>query len=409
MTVLPLELRNRFMLGDVRAQLELLPAESVHCVVTSPPYWSMRDYGAAGQLGLEDTLEEYIEAQVEVFRAVWRVLRRDGVVWLNVGDAYIGGRRGGIGASSTLEGSAIAQNESRKALDARQSFRRDRIDAGDVHHKASPGLKPKDLAGIPWTLALALRADGWWLRSDVIWRKPNAAPESIIDRPTKEHEYVFLLTKAARYFYDREAIREPFKDSTKARIRQKTFALQTGGPKDYRFGVNPARSSRRTLENVARQVVQKRNKRSVWTIPTEASKRKHYATFPRALVRQCLLAGTSEVGACMACGAPWVRCVAVEDPAGALGKGYHDHTDDLKRGQRGIPYAKSAPTRRTTGWRPSCEHEAPAGRCVVLDPYMGSGTTAVVANELGHDFVGIDINAEYIAIAERRLENRRGL
>jgi DNA modification methylase len=249
--------------GDVLSVLAALPEESVHCVVTSPPYWGLRDYGAEGQIGLESTPEEYVAKMVEVFCAVHRVLRNDGTLWLNLGDSYVGGGRGGLdgaGHGSLEEG---------------------RYQGGQRIGKIT-GLKAKDLAGIPWRVAFALQADGWYLRSDIIWSKPNPMPESVTDRPTKAHEYLFLLSKSPRYFYDAEAIREGIAEETvKDRVDTGRFTPERGfpGAVDHgngRLGDNPGG---------------KRNRRTVWTIATEPYPEAHFATFPRKLVQPCILAG----------------------------------------------------------------------------------------------------------------------
>ncbi|HKX02790.1 MAG TPA: site-specific DNA-methyltransferase, partial [Methylomirabilota bacterium] len=200
-----------------------LDENSAQCVVTSPPYWGLRDYGISGQLGLEKTFDEYVERVVIIFREVRRVLRRDGTLWLNMGDCYnAGGRGGSHGGKSTLEGGQENQNASmrypRKApttgVDV-GGWNDAEIDGGArvVHH----GLKPKDLVGMPWRIAFALQADGWWLRSEIIWEKPNPMPESVTDRPTRSHEQIFLLSKSARYYYDQDAIREPWADGRQGR------------------------------------------------------------------------------------------------------------------------------------------------------------------------------------------------
>ena len=379
--------RNVILEGDVHDCLKTLPAESVQMVVTSPPYWQQRDYKVEGQLGREATINEYVETLVDIFREVRRVLRPDGTLWLNIGDGYVtnpGNGRGG------------------EAKDGIEMTGRPPHRSGG--NKLGRGLKEKDLMGQPWRVALALQADGWWLRNDCIWSKPNPTPQSVTDRAAMSHEYVFLLTKQPRYFYDHIAVQEPAKESSRRRIAQRNFAHQTGGPKDYRVtGVNRSRSSRKALEGFARNGGEKRNLRTVWTIAPEPRTDEHFAAFPKKLVRPCILAGTSEWGACAACGAPWTRIVKIDDPDGRLGKSYHDHQDDLGRGQRGVPAADSRPVKRTVGWRPTCKHEAPVQPCLVLDPFMGSGTTAVVAWQTGRDYLGIELNPEYIAMAERRL------
>ena len=228
--------------GDVIDKLRELPDESVHCCVTSPPYWGLRDYATEGQLGLEKTPEEYVAKMVEVFREVRRVLRKDGTLWLNLGDSYAGGGNNRGNNSPLFDKQASNFGAT-----------------GQVGIRDVPdGLKPKDLVGIPWRVAFALQADGWWLRSDIIWAKPNPMPESVTDRPTKSHEYLFLLTKSANYFYDAEAIKEGAEQS--------------------------------------------RNKRSVWTVATAPYPEAHFATYPPDLVKPCILAGTSAKGCCAKCG-----------------------------------------------------------------------------------------------------------
>jgi DNA modification methylase len=402
--------RNTILVGDVREQLANLPDECVHCVVTSPPYWGLRDYGADGQIGLEETPDAYVCNLVAIFREIRRVLRKDGTVWLNLGDCYVGGRRGGVGENSTLEGTRHNQNESRRAAAKRQSFRRDKRDVGDRHHKAAPALKPKDLVGQPWRVAFALQADGWWLRSDIIWSKPNPMPQSVTDRPSMTHEYVFLLAKSRHYYYDAFAIREQGTSGASDLRKMAEGKERIGGL--HKDSTDPLMAASSTTNIGQKRAVGSadgtRNRRSVWEIATEPFGEEHFATYPTALVLPCIQAGTSEHGCCSSCGAPWVRQLEIEDPAGRLGKSYHDHTDDLVRGQRQVPYAKDAPVKRTIGWLPSCKHEAPTERAVVLDPFMGSGTTGLVAYNAGRDFVGIEINPSYAEMALRRIEPERG-
>ena len=252
--------------GDARDVLLTLADESVQTVVTSPPYWGLRDYGVDGQIGLEPTPELYVENMVSIFREVRRVLRSDGTLWLNMGDSYAGS---GAGGGGNRKGNEHGQHNA-VAKKGRPS--------------ALPTHKPKDLVGIPWRLAFALQADGWYLRSDIIWSKPNPMPESVQDRPTKAHEYIFLLTKSARYYYDAEAIREPAQDwGLRDRTNGKYHNEGTGlTPHSGLANSNNAESGR--------------NKRSVWEIPTQPYSGAHFATFPEALVRPCILAGTSEAG-----------------------------------------------------------------------------------------------------------------
>ena len=255
--------------GDVLDRLAEMPDESVNCVVTSPPYWGLRDYGADGQIGLEESLDEHIAKMVAVFAEVRRVLRSDGVMWLNYADMYHGGGY----ANHKINGTKWLEEH---GGDRRRSRQQDRINA-------NPDIKPKDLCGMPWRVAFALQADGWYLRSDVIWAKPNPMPESCTDRPTKSHEYVFLMTKSAKYWYDADAVREAFEGSTKDRRRSSNF--KKIGSQDDKFG-----SHNRGAE-IIKANENGRNIRTVWTIPTEAMPDAHFATFPQKLAHRCILAG----------------------------------------------------------------------------------------------------------------------
>lgn len=259
--------------GDALEVLRTLEAESVQCCVTSPPYWGLRDYGVAGQLGLERTPEEYVARMVEVFREVRRVLRQDGVLWLNLGDSYA---HSGCGARDAERWPKQARNDHmpQHAKRGRRLATVGEIDG--KHHtrggEAVPqerirvaGLKPKDLVGIPWRVAFALQADGWWLRSDVIWSKPNPMPESVRDRPTRAHEYLFLLTKGESYFYDAGAVAEP---------------------------ASPALNDRWDAARDAGAIAPTRNKRSVWTIGSQPFPDAHFAVMPEALAEPCVLAGS---------------------------------------------------------------------------------------------------------------------
>jgi len=251
----------RIIIGDALEQLRLLPAESVHCCVTSPPYYGLRDYGCAGQIGLEPTPDEYIAALVAVFREVRRVLRPDGTLWVNIGDSY----RGACGGWRAGNPDKNGGNSNRNG-------------AGVV-----AGTKPKDLLGIPWMLAFALRADGWWLRQDIIWSKPNPMPESVTDRCTKAHEYIFLLSKGARYWFDAAAIAEPCVWGDGQRV------VNVDTPKNAIIGLNPTREYGHQLDGG-------RNKRSVWTVASEPFAEAHFATFPPALIEPCILAGCPRGG-----------------------------------------------------------------------------------------------------------------
>lgn len=298
--------------GDAAEQLRTLDTDSVHCCVTSPPYFNLRDYGTPGQLGREATPEEYVEKLAAVFREVRRVLRPDGTLWLNLGDSYTSGGR--------------KTRDFDPKLPARSVARRPRT---------PQGMKPKDLIGIPWMAAFALRADGWYLRQDIIWHKPNAMPESVKDRCTKSHEHIFLLSKSARYYFGADAIREPFATPPRAGERR---SYRPGCASS--FGLDRGHMEQRG--NFAGLPLHPggRNKRDVWTVSTSSFKGAHFAVFPESLVEPCVLAGCPEGG-------------------------------------------------------------------VVLDPFMGSGTTGVVAQRLGRRFVGIDINLDYCRMAAERISKGR--
>lgn len=256
--------------GDVREVLRSLEAESVACCVTSPPYWQLRDYGVEGQIGLEATPEEYVAVMVDVFREVRRVLRADGTLWLNLGDTYLGGRCGGRGEIGVTSG---------RNHDAARAVREA---MGGSAHKTAPGLKPKQLVGIPWRVALALQADGWWLRSECIWHKPSPQPESVNDRPTRDHEHVFMLSKSAHYYYDADAVKEPTTGGAKPRGRGVNPKARAAGP---RCRANASFSA------AVSGLVEERHKRTVWRVPQEPISDAHFATFPRGLVRTPILAG----------------------------------------------------------------------------------------------------------------------
>ena len=256
--------------GDCMAILPTLPKGSVQCCVTSPPYFGLRDYGQDGQLGLESTPDEYVAKLVAVFREVRRVLRDDGTVWLNLGDSYAGyhGNRNAEVPTSATNGWTNGTNENARTSTANRG-----------------GLKPKDLIGIPWRVAFALQADGWYLRQDIIWSKPNPMPESVRDRPTKAHEYLFLLSKSARYYYDAEAVKE---GSTGQQGAAADFRRAT---KDH---VIPHQSvAQHRIDRNSTIYNGKRNRRSVWTVSTQPYGGAHFATFPPKLIEPCILAGSA--------------------------------------------------------------------------------------------------------------------
>jgi len=322
----------RIIQGDAR-KLDL-PDGSMNMCVTSPPYWGLRDYGHEGQLGLESTPEQYVANMVEVFREVKRVLRDDGTLWLNIGDSYAAQRGGTHQPAETLAGGKHGKTQEGETVN------RDRHAGYNPSCNASAiGLKHKDLVGIPWMLAFALRADGWYLRQDIIWHKPNPMPESVTDRCTKAHEYLFLLSKSERYYYDNEAMRETAKSTPGASWSERKAAGATRG--NVAFGGNVGAGTPRGVhgEGVTHNLGNpdgKRNRRSVWTMNTRPYRNAHFATFPPALIEPCILAGCPKGG-------------------------------------------------------------------TVLDPFGGSGTTAEVALTNGRNVVLNELNPEYIKLAEARI------
>ena len=297
----------RIIQGDCREALKQIDAGSVHTCVTSPPYFGLRDYGGGeGEIGSEQEVEEYIDAMVDVFREVRRCLRDDGTVWLNLGDSYMA-QKNVAPPPQTIGG------------------QRDMPTFIPGNRREQKGLKHKDLIGIPWRVAFALQADGWWLRQDIIWHKPNPMPESVTDRCTKAHEYIFLLSKKSHYYFDNEAIKE---DAKWERWGNQTVIKEQQGTASW--------IGSKTKEELA--AMGKKNKRSVWTVNTKGYKGAHFAVYPKKLIEPCILAGCPEGG-------------------------------------------------------------------TVLDPFTGSGTTAVVALENNRKFVGTELNPEYIKIAENRIKD----
>lgn len=309
-------MKATILVGDVRQRLAQVADGSVQCCVTSPPYWGLRDYGHDGQMGLEQTPEQYVAEMVAVFREVRRVLADDGVLWLNLGDSYIG-----------YKGDNYLREKSTSKLQSKTTV----PSSHTIGTPQTSNLKHKDLVGIPWRVAFALQADGWWLRQDIIWHKPNPMPESVTDRCTKAHEYVFMLTKSARYYFDNGAIKEPSTQLGKTSIR-------FGGNK-YGDNTDPkhATKSGNTYTDTGF-----RNKRDVWSIPTRPFKGAHFAVMPEALVEPCVLAAS----------------------------------------------------------RPGD---------VVLDPFTGSGTVAVVSLRHGRNFIGTELNLEYAEIARQRIDSENPL
>lgn len=362
-------------IGDCIESLKSIPENSVQTCITSPPYWGLRDYGHDGQIGLEQTPDEYIAKMVEVFGEVRRVLRDDGTLWLNLGDSYAnddkwGGSSGGKHVKSLHGATGIGRG------------------------RKSTGLKPKDLVGIPWRVALALQADGWWLRQDIIWHKPNPMPESMTDRCTKAHEYIFLLSKSSRYYFDSTAIMEPA-NCAGALVKASDSKTAKNAAKGVFGGTSAGFSQHDTL------VGDRRNRRSVWSIKVKPYTGAHFATFPEKLVEPMVLAGSSEIGCCPSCGAPWGRVVGRGPGIVGRNNTYNPGRPDglVLRGGRFFPGAFVSES-----WEPTCkcpEHKPVP--CLVLDPFTGSGTTGAVSLRLGRNFVGCELNPEYAKLAESRI------
>lgn len=358
----------QLLCGDCREVLPTLPAGSVHCCITSPPYWGLRDYGVAGQVGREDTPDAYVATLVSIFRAVRRVLRDDGTLWLNLGDCY----------------------------------------AGNAGRRTPQAIKPKDLLGLPWRVAFALQADGWYLRTDIVWEKPNCLPESVKDRPTRSHEFLFLLTKQRRYFYDADAIMEPIMPAS---LRRYQSGLHGAYGEANAYGGTHSHDMAHAECMGAYMNAAGRNRRTVWRIPTKPFCGAHFAVFPPRLVEPCLLAGTSARGVCSVCGAPWQRLVERQSTAAHDGASDTAYTDGSTANRlallrqaaraRGEEYVNR---RVTVGWQPTCacDSDAPLP-ATVLDPFAGAGTTGLVAMAHARRFLGIELNPEYCALARERV------
>jgi DNA modification methylase len=336
-------MRNKIYNSDCIEGLKTLPDESVNCCVTSPPYFGLRDYGHEGQIGLEETPEAFVSKMIEVFTEVKRVLKKEGTLWLNLGDSYNGSGKAGNNPEYQKKHTAFGRLEEKERFGKPTMIK---------------NMKPKDLIGIPWMVAFALRSSGWYLRQDIIWSKPNPMPESVTDRCTKAHEYIFLLSKSQKYFYDHEAIKQPIADASISRLSQdienqkgservpgKTNGtmkavghknIQDKGQKANSFHLDRAEGNEWQSNDL------KANKRSVWTVTTKPFSEAHFATFPEDLIVDCIKAGCPENG-------------------------------------------------------------------IVLDPFSGAGTTALVASKLNRDFIGFELNPEYIEITKKRLQNELGM
>lgn len=445
----------KILQGDWIEVLRTLPDNSVHCCVTSPPYWGLRDYGTASweggdpscdhkqpppkfngpkqtiaqvsghaskaeshsrthcpkcgakrvdrQLGLEPTPEEYIAKMVEGFREVRRVLRDDGQLWCNLGDSYAASATGSFNGGGFKDASAIAGTRDLSGVES----------CGKMDKLKASGLKPKDLCGIPWRVALALQADGWYLRSEITWCKKSAMPESVTDRPTSATEKIFLLTKSPDYFYDAFAVRIPYSEAT---LPQRGQKYNGNGQKDYlEAGVqNPSDTKRRIIESLERNGGA--NMRNYWLLGPEPYPEAHFATFVTEIPRRAILAGTSARGVCPKCGSPWER---MTDKGDLQGPGYENYKlpkakaskDDAKiKGRSDGWWPNHKYETKTIGWQPTCqcgiETTIPA---TVLDPFAGSFTTCQVAIELGRKAIGIELNPDYIELGKKRCNVTPGL
>ena len=386
----------KLILGDCLTELKKIPDESIDCCITSPPYWGLRDYGVLGQLGLEKTPEEYVAKMVEVFREVKRVLKKEGTLWVNLGDSYAGGGNNRGNNSPISDKQASNKGATGQCAEHQKNVKPQEI-----------GLKPKDLVGIPWAVAFALRNDGWYLRQDIIWAKPNPMPESVTDRCTKSHEYIFLLAKSPKYYFDNIAIQEPLtENSDMAYRRQLRCGRKYGVKRPYQDNQPLSYASTKADENATHK-----NKRSVWTVTTKPFKGAHFATFPEDLVRPCILAGTSEKGVCPDCGKAWERIIEKENKrteieattkkglARAGGVGQYRPNSRETGGVAGLN------TIRTLGWQPICSCGKDPIPATVLDPFGGAMTTCVVAKKLRRSYIAIELNPKYIEMAKKRIEN----
>jgi DNA modification methylase len=385
--------------GDAIDVLSQMPEKSVHCCVTSPPYFGLRAYLPAGhpdkarEGGAQETPDEYVEWLVGVFRSVWKVLRDDGTLWLNLGDSYAGSwgaqSRGDDYPSSTLQGGSML---SARQIEAHPKGTR----TGSL--KNTPGLKGKDLMMIPARVALALQADGWYLRSQIVWAKPNPMPESVTDRPTQATEMVYLLSKKPRYFYDSEAVKEKLAGPLHT-PGNKYDPKQHEGPMDRN-----GHSQWETRMDKVWGSPSGRNLRNYWQISTRPYPGSHYATFPPELPMRCIKAGTSERGVCDLCGAPFKRRIErTSEPANGHKGSYFDRgkTGGRGGGERTQPGGRFES--RTVGWEPACLCFRACVPATVLDPFSGSGTTLLVARKLGRKSIGIDLDERNLKLLEERM------
>lgn len=406
----------RLLVGNCLETLRALPAESVHCCVTSPPYYALRDYGTQPvawpsvtyspmpglppitvpatvcALGLEPTIEAYVGHLVLVFRTVHDVLRDDGTLWLNLGDSSAQGRVGRDDGGRRAEYKVRSGQRPNAGTHRRET---------PTVHRVSRGLAAKQLMGVPWRVAFALQADGWILRSDQVWAKKNPLPESVRDRPTRAHEFVFLFAKQRRYYYDRLAIAEPLEHP------------EASTPEDLARAFGRRRAARPVVTQgpatIGGAVPPTRNKRSVWFLSTQPFKGGHFAAFPATLAEIPIRAGTSEHGCCAACGAQWTRIAGSRKRAPGRGNGNkvrryaaHGQQDRLNTHQ-GYAFPWQPHVVPTVGWAPTCACGALAVPCTVLDCFGGSGTSGAVARVLGRHAVLCESQPAYVPLIHQRI------
>jgi DNA modification methylase len=379
--------------GDALTELRRLPSDSVHCCVTSPPYWGLRDYGIDGQIGLEPTLDGFLDRLVSVFDEVRRVLHPSGVCFVNMGDSYAGGGNYRGCDESTLSD----KQRSNHGAHGQLAIGRTGVLPPTVAIVKDGTLKAKNRCLIPFRLALTLQASGWWVRDVIAWTKPAPMPESVTDRCTQSWEPILMLTKSARYFWDAEAVREPLSDATAQRDKTPRGRSQNGGGSmESISGYDYSRDGLGDMQSNPAG----RNLRNVWSIGPEDKPKGHYATFPSELPRKCILAATSARGVCQGCGEPWVRQVEKTMPPLRSVNGTGPHGEHGLLG--GARFDDPIQT-RTVGWQRGCE--CGAGEPVsatVLDIFAGTGTTCAVALDLGRSAIGIELNPDYVKLAECR-------
>lgn len=363
---------NKIIHGDCLEMLKTLPDGSIDCCVTSPPYYGLRDYGNIGQIGLEETPELFVSKMVEVFTEVKRVLKKEGTLWLNLGDSYAGSGRGANenGKQGTNKGAIFNPKTSGKTF----------------------GLKPKDLIGIPWLTAFALRSAGWYLRQDIIWAKPNPMPESVTDRCTKSHEYIFLLSKSQKYYYDAEAIK-----NESLQVQDYSLTHKIGNKR------NPDKLTNGFRPRDTPAIYELSNKRSVWTVTTKPFLEAHFATFPEDLIVDCIKAGCPE-NICNKCGKAREKIIESE-----IIRRKRPNQFTSYREINGQPDQTKVGINTIITGLTDCGCNAGFSPGIVLDPFSGAGTTALVARKLYRNYIGIELNQQYIDIAEKRLQKELGM